>query len=379
MPGLKDWFEVFRAGTHTDMSGRTVSFGQKDLDGIVSAYKSSPQKAPIVFGHPKHDAPAFGWVDDLKRVGNSLYAKCNQVVEEFENCVKDGLYPNRSISLAPDNNLRHIGFLGAVQPAVKGLEPISFCADFCAVDEGYCFADWQTESKFDTAATGFQRLRDFLIEKYDIETADKVISPWMIDELKRVMQDNPQEAVALFCENVEKVEKNMEEIPLSDTNTNNAPTNKPDNKDFAESKALEEKEKEIQNLKAQLEKQEIEARKAQRTAFCEELIKDGKLLPANKADVLDFMEIMHTAGSFNFSENSEENQGKSAEEKFKEFLKKLPVQIEFGEFATNGTGASTQMSASDIAEKARIYMSEQQDRGVTISVSQAVAKVTENN
>jgi hypothetical protein len=40
--------------------------------------------------------------------------------------VKRGLFKKRSISLYPDLTLRHIGFLGAMPPAIKGLADIKF-------------------------------------------------------------------------------------------------------------------------------------------------------------------------------------------------------------------------------------------------------------
>jgi hypothetical protein len=83
-------------------------------------------EAPIVIGHPKDNAPAFGWVDSLKREGDILYAKLKNLVPEFVEILKRKLFKKRSISLYPDLSLRHVGFLGAGIPAVKGLEDIKF-------------------------------------------------------------------------------------------------------------------------------------------------------------------------------------------------------------------------------------------------------------
>jgi hypothetical protein len=40
--------------------------------------------------------------------------------------VKQGLFKKRSVSLYPDMTLRHVGFLGAVPPSIKGLADIQF-------------------------------------------------------------------------------------------------------------------------------------------------------------------------------------------------------------------------------------------------------------
>ena len=47
-------------------------------------------EAPVVIGHPKDNAPAFGWVEELKTDGKLLYAKFKQLVPEFIEAVKKG-------------------------------------------------------------------------------------------------------------------------------------------------------------------------------------------------------------------------------------------------------------------------------------------------
>ena len=55
------WINVFRAGTHTDSTGRVVTFTQADLDQIVANHDLGA--APAVIGHPKHNDPAYVWVN----------------------------------------------------------------------------------------------------------------------------------------------------------------------------------------------------------------------------------------------------------------------------------------------------------------------------
>ena len=121
------WIPIFKTGTWTDSSGQTRKWTEEDLDRIVEKYNSQKEhEAPVVIGHPKDNAPAWGWVERLKREGNILYAKLKDVADEFKEWVKKGLYKKRSISLYPDLTLRHVGFLGAMPPAVKGLPDVSF-------------------------------------------------------------------------------------------------------------------------------------------------------------------------------------------------------------------------------------------------------------
>lgn len=124
------WIECFRTGSQTDSAGNTKDWTEADLDNIVDKYNNQADEerheAPIVLGHPKTDDPAFGWVEELKREGNLLFAKLKDLSKDFVQKVRDGQYKKRSISLYSNMLLKHIGFLGATPPAVKGLADPDF-------------------------------------------------------------------------------------------------------------------------------------------------------------------------------------------------------------------------------------------------------------
>ena len=126
---LDGWIEVFRAGKHTDSSGRTKEFSRADLDKTVAQYKPDEHEAPVVIGHPQDNGPAYGWVEGVKRDGGMLLAKFKQVEPAFEEMLAAGRFKKRSISLYPDGSLRHVGFLGAQPPAIKGLKDFAFGQD----------------------------------------------------------------------------------------------------------------------------------------------------------------------------------------------------------------------------------------------------------
>lgn len=65
---------IFRTGTHTDSHGQTLTFSESDLANAVRAYNPDLHQAPIVVGHPKTDAPAFGWVQSLSSQNGNLFA-----------------------------------------------------------------------------------------------------------------------------------------------------------------------------------------------------------------------------------------------------------------------------------------------------------------
>src|SRR5687768_3111233 len=125
-------FEIFAPGKHRDSTGKEITFSEADLAATVAAYDPKLHEAPIVIGHPKDNAPAFGWAKSLSMSADKrMLAHPHQLDADFVAAKRAGKVKKVSASFyAPDspNNpkpgvyyLRHIGFLGAQPPAVKGL------------------------------------------------------------------------------------------------------------------------------------------------------------------------------------------------------------------------------------------------------------------
>ena len=131
MTGFNDWIEVFQGGPQRDSSGKTHD-GDALIDKAVSTFDAAYHEPPAVIGHPKTDDPAFGLVSAVKaetRDGKKvLMARFRDVLPEFEDMVKTGRFPKRSAAFYADGRLRHVGFLGAMPPAVKGLQNIRFAS-----------------------------------------------------------------------------------------------------------------------------------------------------------------------------------------------------------------------------------------------------------
>lgn len=125
---------IFKPGLHTASCGTTLNFTQSDLTATVAAYNPTLHEAPLVIGHPQHDAPAAGWVKTLTATPEGLIAEPQQIDPTFAEQLAAGSYKKVSASFyhptAPNNPvpgvyyLRHVGFLGAQPPAVKGLRAI---------------------------------------------------------------------------------------------------------------------------------------------------------------------------------------------------------------------------------------------------------------
>ena len=59
---MAKFFEIFKAGTRTDNSGRTVTITEADVAQAAAAYDPALHEAPLVIGHPKTmHRPMAGW------------------------------------------------------------------------------------------------------------------------------------------------------------------------------------------------------------------------------------------------------------------------------------------------------------------------------
>jgi hypothetical protein len=328
------WVEVFRAGKQTDSLGREHEFTSKDLETIVNSYDNKNHEAPVVIGHPKDNAPAFGWVEELKTDGKTLFAKFKQLVPEFVDAVKQGLYKKRSISLYPNLTLRHIGFLGAVPPAVKGLADIAFHENGIDIEfneekgeesmnlEGL---KKEFEEKFGT----LQKSNETLVEQ------NKEFST----KLEEVTKSNT-DLVAKNEELAKKVQEFEDKKNVKEGGEESEETKKT-NKKFNEE--LEKRDKQINEIKAQLETEKAENRKKEYTEFANGLVEQGKAVADSVNNIISILVASEKAGTFSFSE---EEKDLAVVEKIKSFLENQPKIVEFGE-QVKGQQKSQEKSAGE--------------------------------
>lgn len=135
MPCMRQ-IHFFKAGQHTSAAGQQITFTAADLQAMATAYDPAVHEAPLVVGHPTNDGPAYGWVQSLRLEGGDLLAIPHQVNPQFAELVESKAYKKVSASwyspTHPSNPkpgtyyLRHIGFLGAQPPAIKGLRGPEF-------------------------------------------------------------------------------------------------------------------------------------------------------------------------------------------------------------------------------------------------------------
>lgn len=148
-PSLPDGIEIFRAGVREDTNGVIHTITAADLAAAAAAYDPALHEAPIVVGHPKDDGPAYGWVSKLRTEGGSLLSDHHQVDAAFSEMAGAGRFKKRSAAFYQPNDpanpkpgvwyLRHVAWLGAQPPAVKGLREVHFSEG--DADRAVCFSE----------------------------------------------------------------------------------------------------------------------------------------------------------------------------------------------------------------------------------------------
>lgn len=294
--------EIFRPGTHRDMSGRQIVFGEADLAAVAAGYDPTRHEAPVCVGHPEHDAPAYAWVSGLRFADGALIADVDQIDPEFAELVREGRYKKVSAAFyrpgGPNNPtpsghyLRHIGFLGAQPPAVKGLKQAAFADG----DDALVFADWD---QLDLVSV-LRGLRDFLIEKFGAEDADRALPPAVLDRLQNSAAQPDPAPEPSFAEAAgpERAALERERAALAAERTA-----------FAEERAR--------------------ARRGEDAAFLDDLVRSGWLTPASRDGAAAFMEVLAGGDTAAFGEA-----GASARDWFKAYARGLSPSVVFGEVAT---------------------------------------------
>ncbi len=320
-----EWIPIFKTGTHTDSAGNTREWTESDLDLIVSKYNPAEHEAPEVIGHPEHNSPAWGWVEALKRDGQYLFARMKGRVPEFVEMLKKNLFKKRSISLATDMTLRHVGWLGAMPPAVKGLPDVAFGEDKeSIVIEFGSSTESGTKSFFGREAKRM-KLFDWLKGKAAAEGVTLEDAPVNFSAPNPPPAPPPAGDIkSLVDAEVAKV-VSAKEIEFAE-------------KLKVGTQSLESERAALAAEKAALDKAKADSQKAEIASFCEGLRKDGKLTPAmvkHGMGMTNFLEaISGISTTYEFSEGTEKKK-QTPFEYAKSFLGSFKKQIEFGEFAGN--------------------------------------------
>ncbi len=372
-----------RTGSFTDMNNKKVEFkDEAALDTVLLATKEreyDKDEIPIVIGHPKTDSPAFGWVkkDKLFREGNTLYALAeeDQVTDELKDLLKKKMFKKVSPKIYKDGSIAHIGLLGAIAPAIKGLPSYSFSSEEEGSEISVELAELElSQWSFNIIKKLFRSLKKYLIEKEGIEKADQLISDYDIDEAGEVPKI------------IEK--KTSEAASFSEPETNDQNKNKLKDDEMEKvieleaqlaekDTALTEANRKLKELADKQAADLLAAKTAEFTAFCERDEVKLKIKDGEKDEIVNTLLALDKVDAFEFGEG-DEKKTVNAVDVVKTLIVRLPNIIDPGEKFRSETAADNPDAKDEVAELAEAIekiVDEENKAGRKISFAEAASKV----
>lgn len=310
--GFKNqWVAISQTGKVKDSEGVERDLSKDFLTKVVANF--TPGESPVVIGHPKDNMPAFGWATALRLNGEVLEAQFADTDDSFEKMVEEGKFRKRSASFYLDPaRLKHVGFLGAQPPAVKGLQDIKF-------------SDGESVTVEISFSEDNETMKDEEVAKVADGLFDKLKNLFKTPEDKTLVAGGGNSTTAQFTE--------------TDVKTMIADAVKAATADFTEKlKPIEEASKALQD---EVNRNSASGKRAEIISFVEAIPADKGKHFLKQIGVVEFLESCARADAADkepavicFSEGEGD---KREEHKLtrldwaKNFLTALPPMIEFGE------------------------------------------------
>lgn len=314
--GFNDqWIEIAKVGKFADSTGVERDLNAAWMAKVVADYAASGHTAPAVIGHPTSDtAPAYGWVKEIRMNGDVLEAKFADTNEEFEKAIERGEYKKRSSSFYVDSpRLRHVGFLGAQPPAIKGLKDIQFA-------DGESFA---VESSIQFKETDMG-LEDKDVEKVTEGVFEKIKNFFSKPEAGEAANFSEADVKRMITEAASEIETKVTEKVTAE---------------FEEK--IQELEAANEKLEGKIDGQSDGTTHAEHVAFAEAIPADRGRHFLKRAGIVEFMDSLAAADkadgenkaiSFSEGEGDDKQDHKLTRvEWFKALVGNLPPVVSFGE------------------------------------------------
>lgn len=288
--------EVFQAGQIPELN-------EAVMREVVDGYDADTYQAPLVLGHPESNQPAYGWVKQVFTKGKRMFAEVAEVDETVTDLVRKGLYKNVSVSFYKPTaaespqpgkwSLRHVGLLGATPPAIKGMDRLKLAElklneteeEILTVDMNedekslvrqICKAlGLANDDKTDLDdATLFRRLMDAWKKKAPGDLADRIAQMDATRKAKWILHSMADFMDMQFDDVLSLLKQDSQTDPNKEANMSE--------EDKAKLDAL-------QKENAELKKAQAEAGRAAIENYAEEQAKAGKVLPKDKAALVEVL------------------------------------------------------------------------------------------
>ena len=349
---------IFRGGKTIDGHGQRITFDEASIAKIARDYNAviaaNPGlDAPIVIGHPIDNAPAYGWIKRLVAKGLDLFAEAQQMDSAFQELVQLGRYKKISSSFylpgSPANPiegymLRHVGFLGAMPPAIKGLKSTVFREEA----DPFLTLDFVEDSSMD-----------------DLKAALEAIFASLMTAMPDAI---PQEQVDALMIAIDIMAEEEDAVTLAETvETAKDPA-------YTEQQtALDRREAAIAVKEKAIATQEGKVIRTTITAFCEDMCKVGKMSAGEKPKALKLLSLAATAPS-EYSEAGES----ALEMSMSSYRDRKPL-LTFGEISRDVPGQSLLVPEMGDANSVTVAAAARQrmQTDATLSYAEAVREVLE--
>lgn len=366
---------ISKPGKVKSAEGVDVEITPEILAEVAQTYDPAKFEAQLVIGHPRMDGPSFGGIRALSFAGNELEADADPtddakdlVAKRHFKTVSASFYtPTAPNSPTPGKwYLRHVGLLGAMPPAVKGLRALSFAES----EEGVV-----TFGELPGYAGGYiarmlGNLRDWLIADKGQEVADRVLPSWDIDNIRSISQRADEKVEP------DDIQGGTPAISFADPGKAATQSATPEKHPM---KTPEQLQSELDAANAQLnalqaadKKRAADTRHAEHVSFADGLVAAAKWPAAGKdllVATLDHLDQPEGVVSF-----GEGDAAKPLHQALREQLQVMPESVSFGEIAKNG-GSKGAMTNQQVADRAAAYQSRRKAAGQNISMSEAVDAV----
>ena len=254
--------------------------------------------------------------------------------------------------------LRHVGFLGAQPPAIKGLAPVNFAA---GDEEGTVTVEFSEEMSFISRLVGLLRgVRDYITERDGADKAEAALPAWTLDSLQEgsaVAQALPvPEPGPGFSE----PEPNKEDEPGQSLPMRKRKPNLP-----AGNRSLPGARPNFPER----------GRRAEAETFIGTAVTEGRLTPAQSAGLADFMASLPAEGVFEFAEGDGKKRTSPAAF-MKEFISRLPKQVDFSEkSAPSDADDPDELDPREAAARAVAFQERRRAAGIVVTTTEAMAAV----